>query len=175
MKNEDHHSFMGEALALAGQALDRGDFPVGCVVVSGGRVIASGARTGSRPPHANELDHAEMIALRRLADQGVSLFGAKASIYCTMEPCLMCYGAILLAGVERIVYGFEDIMGGAARCDRKGFAPLYRDNPVRVVEGVRRSECLLLFRRFFQNPENAYWQGSLLADYTLSQKKGNRA
>ncbi len=158
---------------MAEQAFNRGDFPVGCVVVSGGRIIAGGARTGSRPPRANEIDHAEMLALRQLADQALALSGTEASIYCTMEPCLMCYGAILLAGIERIVYGFEDVMGGATRSKWESFAPLYRDSTVQVVEGVRRSECLSLFRRFFQDPQNAYWQGSVLADYTLSQNEKN--
>jgi tRNA(adenine34) deaminase len=173
MKMEDHHSYMGKALAQAEQALLRGEFPVGCVVVSDGRVVAAGARTGSRPPHANELDHAEMLALRLLADQGITLSATESSIYCTMEPCLMCYGAILLAGISRIVYGFEDVMGGATRGNWERFAPLYKDSAVSVIEGVRRSECLSLFRRFFQNPENAYWRGSILADYTLAQENGN--
>jgi tRNA(adenine34) deaminase len=168
MHNDEH--YMGEALALAAGALEKGEFPVGCVVVAAGRVLAGGARTGSRPPAANELDHAEITALRQLADRRDAAPASGATIYCTMEPCLMCFGAILLSGIGRIVDGFEDVMGGGTGADCKRLAPLYRDRGLAVVAGVRREECLDLFARFFSDPQNAYWRGSLLAEYTLGQK-----
>jgi tRNA(adenine34) deaminase len=168
MKDSDHH-YMGKALAQAKEALCRGDFPVGCVVVANGRVVAAGARTASRGSEANELDHAEMVALRRLADAGISTELAQATLYSTMEPCLMCFGAIVLSGIRRIVYAYEDVMGGGASLDLERFSPLYRNSGVRVVGGIRRSESLALFVRFFQNPENDYWRGSLLARHCLGQ------
>jgi len=168
MIDSDNH-FMGKALALAAKALCRGDFPVGCVVVENGRVVAAGARTASRGPDANELDHAEMLALRRLTDAGPPTVLAQATIYSTMEPCLMCFGAIVLSGIQRIVYAYEDVMGGGATIDLQRLSPLYRQSKVTVVGGVRRSESLSLFVRFFQNPENDYWRGSLLARHCLGQ------
>jgi tRNA(adenine34) deaminase len=163
------HEHMGKALAQAGEALSRGEFPVGCVVVKNGRTIASGARTGSTGPGVNELDHAEIVALRSLASRGTPLALTDAAIYCTMEPCLMCFGAILLAGIRRIVYAYEDVMGGGASVDLQRLRPLYRDRETEIVAGIRRAEGLALFQRFFQDPDNVYWRGSLLAQYTLGQ------
>ncbi|MGD8367089.1 MAG: nucleoside deaminase [Desulfobacterales bacterium] len=163
---------MGKALALAEEALFRGEFPVGCVVVKDGTVIASGARTGSIGPDANELDHAEIVALRSLAASGSPPSLGDATIYCTMEPCLMCFGAIVLAGIRRIVYAYEDVMGGGASVDLQRLRPLYRDSETKIVAGVRRTEGLALFRRFFEDPRHVYWQGSLLAQYTLEQRPG---
>ncbi len=162
---------MGKALELAEEALLCGEFPVGAVVVKEGRIAAAGARSGSAQPEANELDHAEMLALKDLAARSVSASGA--TIYCTMEPCLMCFGAILLAGIGRIVYAYEDVMGGGASIDPEGLGPLYRQRRPRIVSGVRRAESLSLFVRFFENPQNGYWAGSLLARYTLDQALGS--
>jgi tRNA(adenine34) deaminase len=168
MKNKDKDShFMGMALAQAEKALIRGEFPVGCVVLEKGRIVAEGFRRRSSGPDANELDHAEIVALRSLAGKGIRLPLTDAAIYCTMEPCLMCFGAIVLAGIRRIVYAYEDVMGGGTGVDPACLRPLYRDSAVRVVSGIRRAESLALFRRFFAKPENDYWRGSLLAAYTL--------
>jgi tRNA(adenine34) deaminase len=166
---EIDHEHMGKALALGEEALLRGEFPVGCVVVRDGAVIASGARTGSTGPGANELDHAEMAALRSLASEGMPLPLVDAAIYCTMEPCLMCFGAIVLAGIRRIVYAYEDVMGGGSAVELQRLRPLYRDSQMKIAAGVRRGEGLALFKRFFEDPSNVYWRGSLLAQYTLGQ------
>jgi len=164
----DDTAFMRMALDLAKTALARGDFPVGCILAAQGRVLGSGSRRASGGTDANELDHAEMVALRdyyrhpHRKPSGLSAF-------CTMEPCLMCFAALVLAGVDRIVYAYEDVMGGAAGRDRRGLAPLYRDHPLTVVAGVLRPESLSLFKAFFADPANGYWRDSLLARYTLDQ------
>jgi tRNA(adenine34) deaminase len=164
----DDHTFMGAALALAESALDAGEFPVGCVMVCSGRVVARGGRQGSAGDGLNELDHAEMVALRGLYASG-PLDPAGVSVFCTMEPCLMCFSALVLHRIGRIVYAFEDPMGGGADGDRTRLRPLYRDAPIVVHAGVRRAESLRLFKAFFNDPCNRYWQGSQLAQYTLKQ------
>ena len=170
MKDKDKdRRFMGEALALAEEALFLGEFPVGCVIVKDGRTIAGGARRESTGPGANEIDHAEIVALRRLAEKEMLPPLENSVIYCTMEPCLMCFGAIVLAGIRRIVYAYEDIMGGGTGVDPAHLSPLYRDSGMQIVSGIRRADSLALFQRFFARPENEYWRGSLLAAYTLSQ------
>jgi len=168
--NADDH-FMRMALAEAEAALAVGEFPVGCVVTHDGTVVASGARSGSGGARPNELDHAEIAALRRLDAVPASADRRAMSIYCTMEPCLMCYAAILLAGLGRIVYAYEDVMGGGTRCDLSGLPPLYRERQVPVISHVLRRESLALFRAFFANPDNAYWRDSLLARHTLEQSE----
>jgi tRNA(adenine34) deaminase len=132
-------------------------------------IVAAGARTATRGDRRNEVDHAEIRTLRRLADTSPAIRPDRLCLYATMEPCLMCFGAILLSGIGRLVYAYEDVMGGATRCDRTHMAPLYRDRRIEVVAGIRRRESLDLFKRFFSTPGRRYWKGSLLADYTLNQ------
>ncbi len=164
--------FMAAALERAGRALDAGDFPVGCVIADGTGIIAHGRRTGTSAGSSNEIDHAEINALRQLYRRAAGGKRARLSIYCTMEPCLMCFSAILLSGIDRIVYAYEDVMGGGTACDRSVMAPLYRDAAMTVVAGVLRDESLALFQRFFSRPENGYWADSLLSRYTMAQAAG---
>jgi tRNA(adenine34) deaminase len=165
----DYEHYMGEALREARKALGRGEFPVGCVMVHEDRIIARGSRKGTCANGRNELDHAEMVALRRLAARKEPLEPASISVFSTMEPCLMCFGALMLHGIRQIVFAYEDPMGGATACDRSRLSPLYRDNPIRVRPGVCRGDSLVLFKAFFSDPRNTYWRGSHLAQYTLRQ------
>jgi len=160
---------MTAALALARTALSDGDFPVGCVITDGNVVVAEGRRTGTAAGGTNEIDHAEIHALKSLYDDNPAMDRSRLTIYCTMEPCLMCFSAIVLSGIGRIVYAYEDVMGGGTRCDRGGWAPLFRDARVVVVPGLLREDSLQLFQRFFADPGNAYWGDSLLSRYTLDQ------
>jgi tRNA(adenine34) deaminase len=163
----DHDYFMKKALDQARHALDAGDFPVGCVLVGDGKVLATGMRLGTSQDAPNEVDHAEMNALRQLAETTAPTGALTA--YCTMEPCLMCFGALIISGVKTIVYAYEDAMGGATACDLSRLAPLYQQADVTIVPHVMRAESLAFFKAFFQNPQNQYWPDSLLAQYTLDQ------
>jgi tRNA(adenine34) deaminase len=165
-------AFMAVALDHARRALDEEDFPVGCVIADDANVVAHGRRTGTAAAMTNELDHAEINALRSLHHCAPGFDGSRLSIYCTMEPCLMCFSAILLSGISRIVYAYEDVMGGGTACDRSGMTPLYRDTEMTVVAGVLREKSLALFQRFFRRPGNDYWADSLLSRYTLAQESG---
>lgn len=165
----DYEHFMGAALKEAEKALGRGEFPVGCVMVHGGRIIARGSRKGTRENGRNELDHAEMVALRRLAARKEPLEPSGISVFSTMEPCLMCFGALMLHGIGEIAFAFEDPMGGSTACDRSHLNPLYRQSRIRVRPGVCRRDSLSLFKVFFADPRNSYWRGSSLAQYTLEQ------
>ena len=167
--SETDTAFMSVALDLANAALAEGDFPVGCVIADDTSVIAKGRRTGTARGAANEIDHAEINTLRSLYGQWTGDDRSRLTIYCTMEPCLMCFSAILLSGIGRIVYAYEDVMGGAAGCDRSNLAPLYREAQVAVMGGVLRERSLILFQRFFSDSKNGYWADSLLSRYTLAQ------
>lgn len=171
---EDHIHFMGKALEQARRAYKRGEFPVGCVIVKQNAVVAAGRRMGTADNGTNEVDHAEMVALRRLGDlnPGFDLHGA--AIYCSMEPCLMCFGAILLSGIGKVVYAYEDVMGGAAGMDRSCLPPLYRNNRIEIVPHILREESLSLFAAYFSSPLNSYWRDSPLARYTLAKAPPGR-
>lgn len=160
---------MGEALKEARKALAQGDFPVGCVLVYRDRVIARGRRKGTVDGGGNELDHAEIVALRRLVKMRPSIEPSAVTAFCSMEPCLMCFSALMLQGIGAIVYAYEDAMGGGTACPRGRLKPLYRDSRIVVRGGLRREESVALFKAFFSNPANRYWSGSHLAAYTLRQ------
>lgn len=165
---DGHERFMGLALAEAEADLAQGEFPVGCVLVHKGTVIASGKRAHSSG-RVNELDHAEMLALRSFLDADLAIAPEEVTVYCTMEPCLMCFSSLILNGIRKIVYGYEDVMGGGTNLPLTALHPLYAAMEVQVVPSVRRQESLALFQQFFSNPDNPYWKGSLLASYTLEQ------
>jgi tRNA(adenine34) deaminase len=162
--------YMEEALRLAGKALAKNDFPVGCVIVGNEKILARGIRRHSSGGKINETDHAEMNALRQLALNPAGAGNSRMTVFSTMEPCLMCYGALLIHGINDIVYAYEDVMGGATGMDLSRLSPLYRDQKVRIVPHILRRESLELFKAFFKNPGNSYWKGSLLSTYTLAQE-----
>jgi tRNA(adenine34) deaminase len=165
----DYEYFMKKALNQAKNALSAGEFPVGCVVVHEGRILTTGSRKGTAGNIPNEIDHAEMIALKRLADMEIQRDNQRITLFTTLEPCLMCLGALILSGISEIVYAYEDVMGGGLSCDLKNLMPLYKNSRISVVPNILRKESIELFQAFFNNSENSYWQGSLLAEYTLKQ------
>jgi len=165
----DHETYMKEALQEAGEALIAGEFPVGCVMVCDDEIVSRGRRINSRPPNENELDHAEIMALRKLFVQQPQIERSKIVVYSTMEPCLMCYVTLLLNGIRTIVYAYEDIMGGGTRLDLNTLAPLYQEMSTAITPHVLRRESLKLFKAFFADQDNTYWQDSPLARYTLEQ------
>ncbi|MEJ2642913.1 MAG: nucleoside deaminase [Desulfosarcinaceae bacterium] len=164
-----HERFMRAALRDARRALDNNEFPVGCVIVCGNDIVARGQRINSTGNGLIELDHAEIVALRHLQSADSAIDVSRATLYSTMEPCLMCYATILLTGIGRIVYAYEDVMGGSTGVSLSELPPLYRGMQVEIVPHILRDESLALMQTFFQNPQNAYWQGSLLERYTLEQ------
>lgn len=167
----DHEHYMRIALAQAKGALEEGEFPVGAVLVHEGHVVASGQRchTGGAGSIVNEMDHAEIVALRNVLALDTPVPLAEVTIYSTMEPCLMCFSTMILSGIRNFVYGYEDVMGGGTNLPLHRLRPLYADMEVSIVSHILRTESLAMFRAFFANPENQYWKDSLLANYTLSQ------
>jgi tRNA(adenine34) deaminase len=160
---------MHKALDMAREALARQEFPVGCVLVFQGDIIVTGSRSGTHQTVPSELEHAEIVTLRRLEALDASMNRRHMILYTTLEPCLMCFGALLISGIGTIVYAYEDAMGGASACDLNHLPALYRQSGVRIVPGICRAESLDLFKAFFSDPGVNYWRGSLLARYTLDQ------
>ncbi|MCL6450797.1 MAG: tRNA adenosine(34) deaminase TadA [Acetobacteraceae bacterium] len=142
-----HEDFMREALAEARLALATGDVPVGAVVERGGRVIGRGRNR--REELGDPTAHAELLALREaaVAVGGWRLTGA--TVYVTVEPCPMCAGALVLARVERLVYGTADSKAGAV----DSLLDLVRhprlNHRLEVVSGVLEAECRGLIEGFF--------------------------
>ena len=162
-----HEHYMKAALEEARQALAEDEFPVGCVLVAEGRIVARGRRHNSLEECRNEIDHAEILTLRRLVTERPDLDLNGVTVYSTLEPCLMCYSTLLLSGVRSFVWAYEDVMGGGANLPLSTLNTLYAQMRVQLVDRVLRPESLRLFQQFFRT--GSYWQDSLLARYTLAQ------
>jgi tRNA(adenine34) deaminase len=166
---QDHNTFMELAIQNGKKALYAGEFPVGCVLVYNNEILVTGERSGTTNGRKNEIDHAEITALKRYLNLNRDLDPARITMYCNLEPCLMCYAAAILHGLGKIVYSYEDVMGGGTQCDLSALSPLYANSEIALESGVLRQKSLKLFKDFFSNPKNDYWKDSLLAAYTLSQ------
>ena len=158
------------ALAEAESAFRAGEFPVGCVIADGERVVATGRRINSTG-RANEMDHAEIVALRALLASDPGPDPGRLTVYSTMEPCLMCFSTLILNGIRTIVYAYEDVMGGGTDVPLRQLHPLYAAMEITVIPNVLRRKSLDLFAAFFSSPANLYWHDSPLAAYTLAQKR----
>jgi tRNA(adenine34) deaminase len=140
--------FMRLALAEAEKALLAGEVPVGAVVVRGGEVIASAHNgpVGLRDPSA----HAEILALRRAAAAEGNYRLAGTTLYVTIEPCLMCAGALVHARVSRLVFGAPDPKGGAVVSLYGVLQDGRLNHRVEVTGGVLREACSEILSRFFR-------------------------
>lgn len=167
--HKEHEKYMSLALKEAEKVMAAGEFPVGCVLVHQGQVVAVGGRENSGAG-GNEFDHAEIVALRSLLKINPSLDFSKVIVYSTLEPCLMCYTTLILNGFRTIVYGYEDVMGGGCRLELERLPSLYTSMEVKIIPGIQRAQCLKLFQEFFNNEKNDYWRDSPLSQYTLKQK-----
>ena len=142
-----HDLFMREALALARQAAASGEVPVGAVVVVEGRVIGRGAN--SPIAKSDPTAHAEMLALREAAQAAGNYRLEDATLYVTLEPCLMCAGALVAARVQRLVFGMRDLRFGGVRSKFRIADSELLNHQVEVVEGVLAAECVELLQNFF--------------------------
>ncbi|MFL5742847.1 MAG: tRNA adenosine(34) deaminase TadA [Flavisolibacter sp.] len=137
--------FMKQALALAQRAFDEDEVPVGAVVVMNNRIISRGYNQVEKlnDPTA----HAEIIALTSAFNFLGSKYLNDATIYITVEPCLMCAGAMYWGKLARVVYGASDEKNGYLHItgDRSPFHP-----KTELVRGVLKEECAELMKTFFR-------------------------
>ncbi len=145
--DRDEH-FMRLALAEAKKAMEAGEVPVGAVVVRGEDVIASAHNgpVGLRDPSA----HAEILALRKAAAAEDNYRLAGTTLYVTIEPCLMCAGALIHSRVSRLVFGAADPKGGAVVSLFRVLEDGRLNHRVEVAGGVLGAECGEILSRFFR-------------------------
>jgi len=142
-----HEAFMTTALDRAREAALAGEVPVGAAVVRGGVVIASAhnAPVSRQDPSA----HAEILALRAAARELGNYRLPGCSLYVTVEPCLMCAGALVHARIERVVYGADEPKTGALVSTLRAFEVPGLNHRPAVTAGVLAADCAALLKEFF--------------------------
>lgn len=139
--------YMQQALALASQAEVAGEVPVGAVVVKDGKIVGRGfnAPISRHDPSA----HAEIQALRDAAEQIGNYRLVNCELFVTLEPCLMCAGAMMHARIARVVYGASDFKTGACGSVLNVFSEQRLNHHTTVQGGVLAEECSAMLSNFF--------------------------
>ena len=139
--------FMAAALAEAHQAAERGEVPVGAVLVFENRIIA---RAGNRTiAECDPTAHAEIVALRAAAKTLENYRLLDSILYVTIEPCAMCCGAMIQARIARLVYGADDLKGGAVRSCFSVLDHPQLNHRVAVTSGVLADDSASILKTFF--------------------------
>jgi tRNA(adenine34) deaminase len=145
--SENDLVFMSEALAEAREAAERGEVPIGAVLVLDEKIVA---RAGNRTiTHCDPTAHAEILALRDAALRIGNYRLLGATLYVTIEPCAMCAGAMIQARIARLVYGAEEAKGGAVRSCFEVLSHDRTNHRVQIAAGVRAEESVALLQIFF--------------------------
>jgi tRNA(adenine34) deaminase len=143
----DDESYMAMALELAREAENAGEVPVGAVVVLEDRVIGRGRN--SPIERDDPTAHAEILAIRA-ASAAIGNYRLEgATLYVTLEPCVMCAGAMVTARVRRLVFGARDLRFGGVRSKFQLADSDLLNHRLTVEEGVLGAECAELMQRFF--------------------------
>jgi tRNA(adenine34) deaminase len=144
-----HEHFMRQALELARQAAAAGEVPVGAVVVMGDEVAGRGFNQpiGSHDPTA----HAEIVAIRAAADLAGNYRLTGSTLYVTVEPCLMCVGAMVHARVGTLVFGAVEPRAGAIVSAVAAHETPGLNHRIEVVPGVLADECREAIQSFFRD------------------------
>ncbi|WP_181611119.1 tRNA adenosine(34) deaminase TadA [Nonomuraea soli] len=138
---------MRQALAQARLAAGRGEIPIGAVVVSGEGVI--GAAGNDREASHDPTGHAEILALRQAALARRSWRLTGCTLIVTLEPCTMCAGAAVQSRVDRIVYGAQDLKGGAVGSLWDVVRDRRLNHRPEVIAGILEEECSVILKEFF--------------------------
>ena len=149
----EYDEWMGAALDEALKARELGNVPVGAVVVRGGQIVA--AAGNRRIIDADPTAHAEMLAIRAAADALGDWRLGGCTMVVTLEPCCMCAGAIVLARMDRLVYGAADPKAGAVDTLYSICSDGRLTHRLEVIAGVRADQCARLLRDFFSARRSA--------------------
>jgi tRNA(adenine34) deaminase len=146
--NDANERFMKIAIEQAQVAAENGDVPIGAVIVHNGQII--GKAYNQREQLQDPTAHAEIIALTQAAAALESWRLDNCTIYVTLEPCPMCAGALVLARIDRLVYGCDDPKTGAVKSLYNIVTDGRLNHRIEVTSGVLADECSKLLQQFFQ-------------------------
>src|SRR5438270_3976718 len=142
-----HEAHMRQALALAEEAQNAGEVPVGAVVVLGGEVV--GAGRNETIARGDPTAHAEMLAIREACARVRNYRLDGCVVYSTLEPCVMCAGALVAARVDTLVFASRDLRFGGVRSKFRLADSELLNHQVEIVEGVLAVESVRLLQDFF--------------------------
>ncbi len=145
---KEDEQFMKLAIEQGGIAQENGDVPIGAVIVHNGQII--GKAYNQREQLQDPTAHAEIIALTQAAAALESWRLEGCTMYVTLEPCPMCAGALVLARIDRLVYGCDDPKTGAVKSLYNIVTDSRLNHRVEVISGVLADECSDLLEQFFQ-------------------------
>ena len=146
--NSEDIAFMREALRLAQMASDAGEVPIGAILVRNGQVIGRGFNQPVRTHDPSA--HAEICALRDAGQVVGNYRLPDSTLYVTIEPCTMCFGAIVHARVKRLVFGAGEPRYGAVISGQKLLENGHFNHRPDVLSGVLETECAQIMKQFFE-------------------------
>jgi tRNA(adenine34) deaminase len=149
----EHERYMNMALEQARLAAELSEVPVGAVVILGQQIVGRGYNR--RETDQDPLAHAEILALRQAAKTVGSWRLGGATVYVTLEPCVMCAGALVNAGVDQLVYGCDDPKAGAVRSLFALCEDPRLNHRIQVTRGVLSEVCSEQLRAFFADLRNS--------------------
>lgn len=145
----DDHEFMRRALALAQEAERNGEVPVGAIVVLDGEIVGEGFNSSISTDDPTA--HAECVAIRNACKRLGNYRIIGATLYVTLEPCLMCVGALVHARVMRLVFGAREPKSGAVTSNLNALELPHLNHRVEVTGGLMELECREVLQKFFEN------------------------
>ena len=144
----EHEDYMARALELAAQAAEKGDVPVGCVIVREGEIVGEGRNR--REERGDATAHAELEAIRDACGRLGSWRLEGCTMYVTLEPCPMCAGGIINARLSQVRYGVRDGKAGACGSVLNLFEERFNHKP-RLYRGPLEEECAAILGNFFED------------------------
>lgn len=153
MENNDYEFYMREAIKLANKAASMGEVPVGAVVVNKKTGEITGKGYNRREADKSPLAHAEIMAIDNASRNMGGWRLVDSAIFITLEPCIMCSGAIINARLDTVVFGAYDIKNGTAKSENNIFELpcIYKPE---VIGGFMEEECSALLKKFFLELRN---------------------
>ena len=146
---EDFKKYMLEALKEASLAASEDEVPIGCVIVKDGEIIARAHN--QRDKTNNPLGHAEVLAIKKASEILKNWQLVNCELYVTIEPCLMCAGAIIQSRIKRVIYGAPDLKGGAFGSSINVLDASNINHRPEIIKGVLESECSQVIKDYFKS------------------------
>ena len=147
-----YETYMLEALKEAGLAAQEDEVPIGCVIVKNNQIIARAHN--QRENNNDPLGHAETLAIKKASKALNDWQLVDTELYVTIEPCLMCAGAIIQSRIPKVIYGAPDLKGGAFGSSLNVLDAKNINHRPEVISGVLKQECTAIIKNYFKSKRN---------------------